>query len=273
MTEALGELFEKPAADAGSATLAAAAAALGVVRSVAEVDPFDLGEDEETLVIGAQLLKVSDPDTFTTGGTLLVAIKRMIRTVEAHYSRYLDPLNAVRGEILELKRADLAPLAQAKENLEPQIARFDKQQKDAAAAEQRRQQDEANERARQDQLRAAASVERVADQTEDPRSKKALLKEAEAIKAAPTVAPKVDAPQTVKVPGLNTRFEYRAEIADPMLVIRCIIAGKLPITAIEPERLKQEHPALDKLAQALGPQLEKMCPGIKVVEKPIVTGR
>ena len=101
-------------------TLAEAAASCGVVRSVAEVDPFDLAEDEETIVIQAQLLKVGTAESFARGGELLVGIKRMIRAVTSHYGRYLDPLNAVRGEILDMKRADLSPLEQAVENLTPQ---------------------------------------------------------------------------------------------------------------------------------------------------------
>ena len=254
-------------------TLAEAAASCGVVRSVAEVDPFDLAEDEETIVIQAQLLKVGTAESFARGGELLVGIKRMIRAVTSHYGRYLDPLNAVRGEILDMKRADLSPLEQAVENLTPQIAAFDRQQKADAAAQQQRDQAEANRQAQAQQDAAADAVRRVADVAEDPKERKALQREATAIAAAPVVAAKVAAPAIVKVPGLNTREEFRAEIADPMVLIRCIIAGKIPITAIEPERLKAEHPALDKLAQAMGPALESLCPGIKVVKKPIVSGR
>ena len=247
--------------------------AAGIVRSVAEVDPFDLAEDEETIVIQAQLLKVADADGFARGGELLVGIKRMVRAVTAHYARYLDPLNAVRGEILDMKKADLSPLEQAIENLSPQIATFDRQQKEAAAEQQRIDQEIANREAEERQRAAAAAVERVAEAATDPKEKKALQREATAIAAAPVAAARVAARPIVKVSGLNTREEYRAEIADPMVLIRCIIAGKIPITAIEPERLKAEHPALDKLAQAMGPALETLCPGIRVVKKPIVSGR
>ena len=245
----------------------------GVIRSVADVEPFDLAEDAETLVIRAQLLTVDGAESFATGGQLIVSIKRMIRAVETHYKRYKDPINALRRELLDMEGADLSPLEQAKTNLEPQIAKFDLQQKQGALAEQRRLQAIEDQRALDEQKAAAASVQRVAEATEDPRSKKALVQEAKAILAAPAVSRKVAAPATVKVQGLSVRTEPRAEIVDPMVLLRCIIAGKLPISVIEPERLKLEHPALDAMAKAMGGKLETLCAGVKVVEKPIVSGR
>jgi hypothetical protein len=262
-----------------------AVASPGFVRSAAEVMPFELTEDEERIIeqaIGHRFQfapaagGVATPESaeaFRRGGEMLVTVRRLMRNVAAHYKRYRDPINQLRAAILDMEKCDLTPLERAEEALNPQIGRFDRDQKDAADRERRRLQAIEDERAAAEQRQQVEALRRVAEAEPDKAKAKAIQQEAKSVAALPVVSKKVEAPATQKVAGLGARSEYRCEIEDFMSLVKCIAAGKLPIAAIEPKALAESHAFLDQLAKTMGPQLATLCPGLKVVEKDITTVR
>lgn len=244
-----------------------------MVHSASEVEPYELTEDDEALVVEAQLQPVTDAETFRRAGELLVIVKRTLRKIAAHYKAYKDPINELRKSILEMEHADLDSWEKAETRLSPLIADFDRQQKLAAEQERIRLQAIEDERARQTQLEQAAAVRRVAETEASPATRKALTQEAKAIERAPVVSRQVAAPAIEKVAGLSVSSGLACEIVDYMQLVKAIAEGRIPIQAIEPLKLAQDHPYLDMLATQMGAGLAQACPGLKVVEKASVRGR
>ena len=238
------------------------------------IEPYDMTDDEAALLDEGHALTIRDADTFRRGGEILVEAKRISRKIEDRYGWIKKPINALRALVLEMEKADGQPWVTLIDRLVPAVTAYDKQQKVAAEQERLRLQKIADDAAAALRAQQVAAVQQVAETEANPQAKKSLLREAVAIAAAPIVSAKAAAPAPVKVAGLSiSHGKKEAEIIDLMAVVKAVAQGKLPISVLEPERLRKEHPALDKLAASMGESLTALCAGVKVVEKSSTRGR
>jgi len=152
--------------------------------------------------------------------------------------------------ILEDERNWLKPLEEEKEKKVSAMQIWFDEQARIRRAEQARLEEEARKAAEEATLEQAMALE-----------KNGHREEAEAVIAAPVVAPAVYVPPTVpKGMGQFMRKNWGAEVTDLMALVKAVAAGTVPIQAIEANTV-----FLNQQARALKSALQY--PGVRAVEK------
>lgn len=258
-------------------------------------------------------LVVVDRASHETCLTFIKGAKQLQRTIEEHYAKIKQPLNAARSTVLDMEKQHLAPVIAA-------IAQATKLATDWTTAEQRRVRDEEerqrveNERiARETRQReldaqeaAALKIEanspdlsareetfvhkfvltsdgiisaRAAGYKDAAKMAERLLalpkilaaitakrqadmirQQAEATKAAPlhVEAPQVES-QVGSVAGMAQKSYYSCGEVDLMGLARDVVAGKVPLTAIQPNTVH-----LNEQARSLKALFEQVYPSCKL---------
>lgn len=258
------EAVAQTEAEAGAAILA---------RGLSAIEPIDLSDDElRVLDAATAITSISSAEDFQRGGEILVFIRRTLRRVADHYKGYKDPVNALRGHILDLERSDLRGWEAESERLTPivdgwrvqEAARIERERREAQAAE--------DQRVRAEQQAIADALKAQAAQQPDKAVAKAQAAEARSIEQKPLAARSVASRPLPTVAGLGAGSEKPvAEILDLMTLVKAVAAGKVPLAALEPERLIESHPWLNRQAGQMGEQLQY--PGVRIVKKRVIAAR
>ena len=74
------------------------------------------------------------------------------------------------------------------------------------------------------------------------------------------------APTTPKIAGLSTRITYRAELTDKLALVKAVVAGLVPLNAVDPNMT-----FLNNQARVLKEDL--IYPGVRVVQETGIASR
>ena len=89
------------------------------------------------------------------------------------------------------------------------------------------------------------------------------------MKATPVYVAPVEVASPVVQTSTVTRWS--AEITDVLALVKAVAAGAVPLAALEPERLIEAHPWLNKQVTQL--REEFIVPGVVAVQKTGLSGR
>lgn len=168
-------------------------------------------------------LAIKDKESYDRAADLLLYAKGLNKKIVGYFKDLKDPINRAKDEILKKEKEALAPVEQVeKQILGPAMSAFtvemERQRRiaqDKALAEARRLEEESR-------LNAAVSAEQDGD--------KAV---AEEILNTPAPLPPVDVPKFEEARGLHDRTTWKGEITNLRELIKGILDGKVPITAID----------------------------------------
>lgn len=215
---------------------------------IVEPDIKDLQKSSGSMLELATALSVNDDRSFTTGGEMLIEIKRIAKTVEARFDEPVTLAFKAHRSLTALRDSVLSPFKQAETMIKRKLG--DHQM----LIERQRQQEAARQRA---EAEAKAEAERMAKAQE--QMDKGDLKACEQTLAAPLapVVARVEMTEAPKVAGLSFKDKWFFEVTN---------VNEIPLEYMVPD-LK----AIGGVVTALGSKTN--IPGIRIWSEKIVSGR
>lgn len=207
-------------------------------------------------------LDIVDADSYAHAWTILKRIRGTRKALTAWYEGLKKPLNQLRAAALDLQGFDETAAEGIDKGLSVKIDTWDSLQREREAAEQRRLQDEADRLAQEEQRQAAAALAASADAHPDPVIGDALLRESEAIAAAPVVAERVLAPSfrpAIHGGGFRTG-QWKGTVTNKLAFLKAVASGKIPLDAVE---IKESW--LNDQARALKQNMSRVYPGTEAI--------
>jgi len=165
-----------------------------------------------------------------------------------------DALNKAKAELMAVIKKATAPFIAAKTMGKKRLAELQEMLDECDAELQRRADEDARNRAEEQQLRDAAGLEAAG-----------MSAEAESILETPVVA-SGDKVEKTKVDGISTRKNYKAEVVDLSTLVKAVNDGTAPAGC-----LIADQKVLNGMAKALKENLA--IPGVKLVVETVVVGR
>jgi len=211
------------------------------------------------LLAFARDLVIKDALDYEMAGHVYVKIKEKRKAIEArcrpNIKRWDEGHKAALGE---LKQED-APFSQSEAMIAPKLTVWEQEQERLRLIEERRLQDEARKKAEDEQIHEAIEAEAQGD----------VAVADEIISAPVAIAPTI-LPKAVKPAGMTFQNYYSAEVMNLMTLLKAVVAGKVPINAVQ-----ANQSVLNSQADNLKDEFEKYYPGckLKVERKPRSTGR
>jgi hypothetical protein len=214
---------------------------------IVEPEITDLQSASGDMVGHAAMLVVKDDASFSSGGEMLLEIKRISKNVEERFKEPVSLANKAHKALTALRDSVLAPFGQAETTIKRKLGTYQE-----AIERQRREEDERNRR----EALAKAEAERIAKAEKE--MDKGDLKAAEKTLAAPLapIVSRVETPEAPKMAGLSFRDEWKFEITDP--------------DAIPREYLMIDESKLRKVVKALGKTAANI-PGIRVFSEKVAS--
>lgn len=224
---------------------------------MAEVEQ-ELKQEALTVVQQAQLVKIEDQVTYDAAASLLT---EKIIPFRKRWADYWEPLkkaawDAHKAVMAKFNDGD-KPAENAEKLVKSAIREWDEKQAKIQAELQRKAQEEAEAREREERLQAAIMAEESG----------ATNEEVNAIVESPVVAVAAPVQPTYqKAAGVSTKDNWKCRVTDLKSLARAVGAGKVPVTYI----LANES-VLNARAKA---DRETMnVPGCMAVNEKIVSGR
>jgi len=195
---------------------------------------------------------------------------RVIRQkVEKFHETQKAPINGIRSLALDLERTDVSSVKSLETTLGARVLAFETEVERQRKIEEERLRREALEQAQKEADAKAKALRDAAKVEEDRKTKRQLNLQARSVEAAPVFVPavKVSAPVTTS----STTTRWSVEITDIRELVKAVADGRVPLAALEPERLLDSHPWLT--AQAVQLREEFSIPGTVAVKKTTLSGR
>lgn len=213
-------------------------------------DTAPLAAGHQSLMQLAHELTVTDKDSHGRGLSLLKDIAGAEKRVIELFKEPKKAADTAHKFLTGLERQILGPIVTARKEVDGKVWRFEEQER-ARAEEEARKKAEAARRAEEDRkLREAEDAEKAGDK-----------KLADEILNEPIETPVVPAaPALAKVEGVTSRSTWRAEVTDPMALIRYVAAHPEWESLLAPVM-----PALNSLARAQRSNLK--IPGVRAIEE------
>ena len=208
-------------------------------------------------------------DTHQQAKSALTKVRDARKRIEQHHVEQKRPLNQARDVALTLEREDVAPFKALETAIGARILSFEAELERQRRAEQERLQREAVEAARVEADARAKALRDAAKAEDDAKIKRALNAQARALKDAPVFVAPVEVASPIAKTSTTTRWS--CDLVDVMALVQSVAAGRIPLAALEPERLIETHPWLN--AQATQLREEFSIPGCIAVQKTTLTGR
>ena len=208
-------------------------------------------------------------DNHDAAADTLKEVRTIRKHVEAFHDMQKGPLNEVRAIALDLEKRDVGAWKALETGLGAKLLAFDTEMERQRKAEQDRLNREALLAAQAEADAQAKALREAAKAEDDAAVKRQLQAQARAVKATPVfVAPvEVVAPVTAS----STMTRWSAEITDVLALVKAVADGAVPLAALEPERLIEAHPWLNKQVTQL--REEFVVPGVVAVQKTSLSGR
>ncbi len=201
------------------------------------------------LAIAGEIV-VKDAMTYQMAGETWKSLTALEKKIKAYWEDDVTTALKLHRSLVAKRDAMLIPVGEQKNSLRLGMKTFEDEQERIRRAEQARLEEEARKAAEEAALAQAVALEM--------NGHKAA---AEAVIAAPVVAPAVYVPKTTPTGfGNATRRTWGAEVTDLMALVKAVAAGIVPIQAIEANTV-----FLGQQARALKSALQY--PGVRAVEK------
>lgn len=200
---------------------------------------------------------------------VLAEIRSTRKSVEMHHDIQKAPLNEVRARALDLEKSDVGAFKALETTLGSRLLAFETEVERQRKAEEARLQREALVAAQAEADARAKALREAAKAEEDAAVKRQLNAQARQLKDAPVFVAPVEVASPVVQTSTVTRWS--AEITDVLALVKAVAAGTVPLAALEPERLIDAHPWLNKQATQL--REEFTMPGVVAVQKTGLSGR
>ena len=208
-------------------------------------------------------------DNHDAAADVLKEVRAIRKHVEAFHDLQKGPLNEVRAVALDLEKRDVGAWKALETGLGAKLLAFDAEMERQRKAEEARLTREALVRAQAEADAQAKALREAAKAEDDLALKRQLNAQARQLKDAPVfVAPVAVASPVAKT---STTTRWSAEIVDVLALVQAVAAGRVPLAALEPERLIESHPWLNTQATQL--REEFAVPGCVAVQKTSLSGR
>lgn len=217
----------------------------------------------------AQAYTAITVETHAAAKAVLAEIREARKSVEMHHDIQKAPLNQVRTRALDLEKQDVGAFRLLETALGARLLAFEQDVERQRKAEAERLQREALLAAQAEADARAKALRDAAKAEEDAATKRQLQAQARALKAAPVFVAPVEVASPVAQTSTVTRWS--AEITDVLALVQAVAAGTVPLAALEPERLIESHPWLNKQVTQL--REEFVMPGVVAVQKTGLSGR
>ncbi|HCU25404.1 MAG TPA: hypothetical protein DF383_10315 [Deltaproteobacteria bacterium] len=158
----------------------------------------------------ARAIQITDTNTYTKAGELLLAIKDLRKEIDATFDPIVKKAHEAHKEAVAQKKKVEAPLAEAEGIIKPRIAAYQAEQERIRREEEARLREEARKREEEERLALALEAE-----------KEGMPEVAEEILEVPAfVPPPVVPSSTPKVSGISTRTVWKHRIINADLLPR-----------------------------------------------------
>lgn len=211
--------------------------------------------DELNREIGPELaiageIVVKDAATYQMAGETWKSLTALEKKIKAYWEEDVSSALKLHRSLVAKRDAMLVPVGERKNALRLDMKTFEDEQERIRRAAQAKAEEEARKAAEEAALAQAVSLE--------SNGHKAA---AEALMAAPVVAPAVFVPKTTPTGfGNATRRTWGAEVTDLMALVKAVAAGTVPIQTLEANTV-----FLNGQARMLKAALSY--PGVRAVEK------
>ncbi len=201
------------------------------------------------LSVAAEIV-VRDSESYMMAGETWKSLTALEKKIKAYWDEDVSSALKLHRSLVAKRDAMLIPVGEQKNSLRLGMKTFEDEQERIRRAEQARLEEEARKAAEEAALAQAVALEM--------NGHKAA---AEAVIAAPVVAPAVYVPKTTPTGfGNATRRTWGAEVTDLLALVKAVAAGTVPIQAIDANSV-----FLNQQARALKAALSY--PGVKSVER------
>lgn len=218
----------------------------------------ELKQEALTITQQASMVRIFDQPSYDSAAALLT---EHIIPFRKKWEDYWAPLkkaawNAHKGIMDKFNEAD-RPAEQAEHLVKAAIRKWDDDQAKIQQALQRKAQEEAEAKEREERLAAAVMAEESGAEKE----------EVESILSSPTTAVAAPVEPTYqKAIGVSGRDNWKAKVVDLKALVKAVAAGKVPITYIEAnESLLNARAKADRETLAI--------PGVVAWNDKIISGR
>lgn len=226
--------------------------------------PVDVHEEQElrseslTIVERSKAIKIVDQQTYDHA---CIVLTEQIIPFRKRLKDYFEGLrkpayDAYQAVLNKFKDAD-SPAEQAEKIIKAEIRRFEQDQERLRQELQRKAQEEAENRAKLEQLEAAAMAEEFGASPEKVQQ----------IAAQPVIAVAPPVERTFdRSRGVSTRENWKAEVKDMKALCKAIGAGKVPVNYVLPnESVLNARARADKTTLNI--------PGVVAYNDTVVSGR
>lgn len=177
-----------------------------------------------SLIEVARSLQITDQETLDRANGYLQTEALFRKKIEAHHAPMKATAAAAHRAACDAEKRALAEnCGPIRDILTPKITAYLAEERRRAAEEQARRQAEAQRQAEDALLAQAAMLE----------SQGVSAADVEAVLSAPVEVVAVPAPPPPAMQGVSERWEYTAQCLDPMALLRAVVAGQVPLAAIE----------------------------------------
>jgi hypothetical protein len=199
-------------------------------------------------------------------GLLIRAARARQRAIAEHYSNIRAGVRKSIEHYKVMEQEDSAPCVQINTLLAGGLQAWILEQRTLAAAANRDSLTEAEARARAEQARQAEALRNAASAAPTARDRKVLETQARAVERAPVLPIVVGAVEAPTIEGISVPTRKAGEVTDVKLLMRAVLAGKVPEAVFTVNQTW-----LDKQATDRGKDLN--FPGVVVREKPTLSAR
>jgi hypothetical protein len=220
------------------------------------MNTIELEQEVTSVPQRAKGMVVRTAEDYIAAGELLKVIKGLRAEVDGTFDPIIEKANASHKEAIAQKKKVEAPLVDAEAILKPRIAAYlqeeERKRREAELLAHKRAQEEAEAQ----QLADAALLDDIGE------TALANAKLEEKPYVAPVVLPKA----TPKVAGISMTQRYSAQVVNVMELCKAVVAGKVPVLAIQ-----ANQPFLNAQARAMKESMNY--PGVRVVVEGNVSAR
>ena len=199
-----------------------------------ELVPAVIHQRAVSLIEQARSLQITDQASLDVATNYLGIEADLRKKIQVHHAENKKKTRAAWQEAIDMEKRALRAngcTVDDKEpgliraTLSPKIIAFQSERRRRVLEEQTRRQEEENRKAEDRRLAEAAAL---AEQGVSEADVDAVLE-------APIVPQYVPPPEPTKIGGgVTERWEYAAEVIDLLVLLRAVVAGRVPLSAVEP---------------------------------------
>ena len=214
-----------------------------------------LQDQAREIAVAAKDFKITSESHYVESASRLQGIKALMKEIDKTFDENIKRAFDTHKGLVATKRSLQNPLEDAERRIKQAVLGYQQEQERI----RREAEAKAQEEARKERERLEAQAAKAA---EKGKSEKAEALQAQ---AAAVVAP-ILAPTLPKIAGLSTRITYRAEVVGKLELVKAVVAGLVPLNALDPNMT-----FLNNQARVLKEDL--IYPGVRVIQESGIASR